>query len=200
MAAAVISWLAVGILLATSTGLLLTRDWRWSLGLLALQYFAMFWLVLQYWPFGMAAVKLVTGWMVSAAIGITRLGLPEKEEAAEAAWPQGRLFRLFAAGIVVLTTASATPGLSNLFASVSAPVLAGSLLLMGMGLLHLGITGQVLRVVLGLLTVLAGFETLYAALESSILVAALLAVVNLGLALAGAYLLTSAAPAEEESE
>ncbi|MEW6029277.1 MAG: hypothetical protein AB1564_13415 [Chloroflexota bacterium] len=199
MIVAVVSWLAVGLLLVTSTGLLLTRDWRWSLGLLAAQYLAMFWLVLQYWPFGMAAVKLVTGWMVSAAIGITRLGLPETEEPAEAAWPQGRLFRLFAAGIVVLIAASATPGLSSLIANVSPPVLAGSLILMGMGLLHLGITGQVLRVVLGLLTVLAGFETLYAALESSILVAALLAVVDLGLALAGAYLLTSAAPAEESA-
>jgi hypothetical protein len=195
----IFSWLAVGVLLIASTGLLLTRDWRWSLGWLAAQYLAAFWLVLQYWPFGMAAVKLVTGWMVSAAIGITRLGLPEKEEAAEPAWPQGRLFRLFAAGTVVLIVASAAPGLSNLFADVSAPVLVGSFLLMGMGLLHVGITGQVLRVVLGLLTVLSGFETLYAALESSILVAALLAVVNLGLAMAGAYLLTSAAPAPEEA-
>lgn len=199
MVIAILSWLAVGILLVTSTGLLLTRDWRWSLSLLAAQYLAGFWLVLQYWPFGMAAVKLVTGWMISAVIGITRLSLPEKEDPAEAAWPQGRLFRLFAVGIVVLVTASATPGLSNLIANVSPPVLAGGLLLMGMGLLHLGITGQVLRVVLGLLTVLAGFETLYAALESSILVAALLAVANLGLALAGAYLLTSAAPAEESA-
>jgi hypothetical protein len=198
MLISVLSWLAVGVLLVTSTGLLLTRDWRWSLGLLALQYFAMFWLVLQYWPFGMSAVKLVTGWMVSAAIGITRLGIPEREEAAEAAWPQGRPFRLFAAGIVVLVVVSATPSLSSLFANVTSPVLAGSLILMGMGLLHLGITGQILRVVLGLLTVLAGFETIYAALESSILVAALLAVVNLGLALAGAYLLT-AAPAEESA-
>jgi hypothetical protein len=37
------------------------------------------------------------------------------------------------------------------------------------------------------LTALAGFEILYAAVESSALVTALLAVVNLGLALAGAY-------------
>jgi len=42
-------------------------------------------------------------------------------------------------------------------------------------------------VIVGLLTVLAGFEIMYAAVESSALVTALLAVVNLGLALAGAY-------------
>ena len=47
------------------------------------------------------------------------------------------------------------------------------------------------RVILGLLTLLAGFEIIYAAVESSELVAAALAVVNLGLALTGAYLLSA---------
>jgi hypothetical protein len=58
-------------------------------------------------------------------------------------------------------------------------------------LLHLGLTAQPLRVVLGLLTVLSGFEILYAAVESATLVAGLLAAVNLGLALVGAYLLVA---------
>lgn len=66
---------------------------------------------------------------------------------------------------------------------------AGSLLLIGMGLLHLGITAHVLRVTIGLMTVLSGFEIIYSAVEDSVLVAALLAVINLGLALVGSYLL-----------
>jgi hypothetical protein len=41
------------------------------------------------------------------------------------------------------------------------------------------------------LTALSGFEILYAAMEGSILVAALLVVINLGLGLTGAYLLIS---------
>jgi hypothetical protein len=65
--------------------------------------------------------------------------------------------------------------------------------------LQLGINSGVLRVIVALLTVLAGFEVLYAALEGSILVAALLAVVNLGLGLAGAYLLNASTPEEPES-
>jgi uncharacterized membrane protein len=81
------------------------------------------------------------------------------------------------------------------------PVTSGSLLLIGMGLLHLGITSYVLRVVIGLMTVLSGFEILYSAVEGSILVAALLAVINLGLALVGAYLLIAEnAPGEVEPE
>ena len=67
-------------------------------------------------------------------------------------------------------------------------------MLIGMGLLHLGISAQPLRIILGLLTVLSGFEIIYAALESSLLVAALLAVVELGLSLTGAYILTSFEP------
>jgi hypothetical protein len=41
------------------------------------------------------------------------------------------------------------------------------------------------------MTVLAGFEILYSAVEGSILVAALLATINLGLALVGAYLMVA---------
>ena len=46
-----------------------------------------------------------------------------------------------------------------------------------------------LRVILGLLTLLTGFEILYAAVENSILVTGLLAVTNLGLGIVGSYLL-----------
>jgi hypothetical protein len=51
------------------------------------------------------------------------------------------------------------------------------------------------------MTVLSGFEILYSAVEGSILVAALLAVINLGLALVGAYLMIAEnAPQETEVE
>ena len=72
---------------------------------------------------------------------------------------------------------------------LSLPIAWGSLLLMGMGLLQLGTSATPLRVVLGLLTVLAGFEIIYAAVESSTLVAALLSTINLSLALTGVYML-----------
>jgi hypothetical protein len=68
-------------------------------------------------------------------------------------------------------------------------VTTGSLLLIGMGLLHLGITAHILRMTIGLMTILSGFEIIYSAVEGSILVAALLAVITLGLALVGSYLL-----------
>jgi len=65
-----------------------------------------------------------------------------------------------------------------------------SLLLMGIGLLQLGITIQPLRVIIALLTLISGFEIMYAFVESSALVAAMLVLINLGLSLVGTYLLS----------
>ena len=186
------AWIAVVTILLTSVGLLVARDWRWSITLLAIQYIAMFVLALQHWPLGMASVKVVAGWMAAAILGMTRSGLSNENLAEENIWPRGRLFRLFAAGIVVIIVAGVTPSVDTIMADAGFAVTTGSLLLVGMGLLHLGITAHILRVTIGLMTVLTGFEILYSTVEDSVLVAALLAVINLGLALVGSYLLIAA--------
>lgn len=192
-----IAWVAVVILLITSAGLLIVRDWRWSMVLLAIQFLGMFVLTLQHWPLGMSSVKLVAGWMSAAILGMTRSGFSSESLEEQGIWPRGRLFRLFAAAIVLLIVAATAPAVDTIMADAGYAVTSGSLLLIGMGLLHLGITSHILRVVIGLMTVLAGFEILYAAVEGSILVAALLAAINLGLALVGAFLLTAEHTPEE---
>jgi hypothetical protein len=186
-----LSWTAVLIILVTSSGLLLSRDWRWSLGLFAMQYLGSFWLVTRHWPVGMAAVKLVTGWMVIAALAMTLLPLSQKDQTEEQFLPQGVPFRLFASVVTALIVLAAAPRLEAATPGLGLPVIAGSLLPIGMGLLLLGSTSDIFRVILGLLTMLTGFETLYAAVEGSVLVAGLLAVVDLGLALVGAYLISN---------
>jgi hypothetical protein len=185
----VVSWVAVGGILMAAAGLVLSRDWRWSLAFLALQYLAAFWLVGLHWPIGLASAKLVTGWMAAAILGMTRLGLAFKSPAAELFWPQRRWFHLFLVAAVATLAAAATPRLETILPGLGTAVVGGSTLLMTMGLLHLGLTADVLRVTLGLLTVLSGFEVVYSAVEGSILVAAMLAIVNLGLALTGSYLM-----------
>ena len=193
------AWIAVVLMVITSAGLLLVRDWRWSIILLAAQYMGMFILTLQHWPIGMASVKLVAGWMSAAILGMTRSGLPGEALADENIWPRGLLFRLFAAATVVLIVAVVTPGVDTIMADAGFPVTNGGLLLIGMGLLHLGITARIMHVAIGLMTVLSGFEILYSTVEGSVLVAALLAVINLGLALVGAYLLIASSPQETQS-
>ena len=193
------AWITVGLVLATSAGLLISQDWRVALGLLGLQYVGVFWLTNQHWPISMAATKLVTGWMVIATLGMSWLSLKETIEDRERFLLRGRLFHLFAAGIVVIIMITTVPRVNVIIPGIGLPVISGSLILLGLGMLHLGMTVQPFRVILGLLTTLSGFEIIYAALESSILVAAMLSVVNLGLALVGAYLLTNRAPGPEES-
>lgn len=202
MATDIISWIAVGMILATSAIILISRDWRIPLGALALQYLAAFWLVTRHLPFVMGSAKLITGWMVVAAIGMTRLGLTATEEKPEdTSLQSGRWFRGILIGIVALVTAGATPRIETSIPGLGLPVIAGSILLIGAGVIHLGVTSDILRVTLGLLTMLTGFEVLYAAVESSILVAGLLALTNLGLGIAGSYLLVAGSiPLEAEDE
>jgi hypothetical protein len=193
------AWIAVVVIFITAVGLLIARDWRWSISLLAIQYLAMFVLALQHWPLGMASVKVVAGWMSAAILGMTRSGIFNEEFDEEYTWPRGRLFRLFAACIVLLIVRVVTRSVDTVMADAGFPVTSGSLLLIGLGLLQLGITASILRVTLGLMTILSGFEILYSAVEGSVLVAALLAVINLGLALVGAYLLVASSTQETES-
>jgi len=188
------AWIAVALIVITSVGLLLARDWRWSITLLSIQYVAMFVLILQHWPLGMGSVKVVAGWMAAAILGMTRSGLSNENLNEENTWPRGRLFRIFAAGIVVIVVAGTTPSVDTIMADAGFAVTTGSLLLIGMGLLHLGMTTNILRVAIGLMTVLSGFEIIYSAVEGSVLVAGLLAVITLGLALVGSYLLLASNP------
>lgn len=194
----ILEWVAVGIIVATSVGMLIARDWRVSVSLLAVQYLAMFVLLVSHLPLGMASAKVVAGWMSCAILGLTRSDLPEIME-DEGLWPRGRLFRLFAAALVAIIVAGAVPSVDAIMADAGLPVTSGALILIGMGLLHLGITSQVLRVTQGLMTVIAGFEILYATVEGSVLVAALLAVITLGLALVGAYLMIASRSSSAET-
>lgn len=200
MDALLFSWLAVGVLLLTAPLLITVRDWRWMLGLLAAAYLAVFLLTARHWPLGMAVVKLVTGWMAIAALGATRLSLAQPGEERGAFLAEGSFFRLSGAALVLLIAASGAPGVEKAIPGIGQPVIVGGLALVGMGLFQLGMTSDVLRVVTGLMMILAGFEIIYAAVESSILVAALLSTTNLGLALAGSYLLLRSLPSREEEE
>lgn len=199
----IVSWAAVGLILATSTVMLIIHDWRINLGALALQYIAAFWLVTRHLPFVMGSTKLITGWMVVAALGMTRLSLSseEEEDNEESSLLRGRWFRMILMCIVALVTAGVTARIEVVIPGLGLPVIAGGILLIGAGVVHLGVTSEILRVIIGLLTLLTGFEILYAAVESSILVAGLLSVISLGLGLAGSYLLLAGtSPPELENE
>jgi hypothetical protein len=186
---------AVPILMASSLVLLVGVGWRGTQIALSVQYLAVFWLVTLSWPIGMAMVKLVVGLMASAVLATTQPGV-DASHSLEVPF-SGRLFRILAALLMWIVVFSIFPAVENL-ARVGQATSLGSTLLLGMGLLQMGMNRQSARVVIGLLTFLAGFEILYAAQESSVLVAGLLAIINLSLALVGAYL--AAAPTMEQDQ
>jgi hypothetical protein len=194
MIAEILSWVSVAAALVTSAVILSSRDWRISLAALAVQYLAAFWLVTRHLPLAMGSVKLITGWMVVAILGMTRLSLPRQPDAGQDAfYPRGAAFRLTLMGIAALAAFGSAPQIEAAIPGLGLPVIIGGLLLIGSGAAHLSVTGDLLRVVMGLLTLLSGFEILYAAVESAILVAGLLAAINLGMGALGAYLLAAGA-------
>jgi hypothetical protein len=188
------SLIPVLLLAVSSLGLIVSRNWRWIILFLVIQYIGVFWMVSFLWPVGLAAVKGIIGWMAAAVLGASRSTSDLEDD--EFSGLSGRLFRGMAAVVVwVLVFSIAQP--VQYWIPTQLPILQGGLLLFGMGLLHLGMTTNPLRVVVGLLTVFAGFEILYASIESSVLMAGLMGVVNLGLALMGSYTLLSANMEEE---
>ncbi|MCW5874007.1 MAG: hypothetical protein KIS88_05110 [Anaerolineales bacterium] len=189
--------LVVLLLLITALYILVNQDWRWAIAALGLQYVWAFLLLLMAWPAELAVVKLVTGWIAASVLGLTRLNLPQ-QAAASGNVPSGRVFRLLAAGLVILMVLGAAPRLADWSRAFGIYQAWGGLLLLGMGLLQLALRSGFFRTALGLLTLFSGFEILYAAVEGSTLVIGLLTAVNLGIALVSAYLLT--APTLEAEE
>ena len=186
------------LLFLTATIILISRDWRLSIATLGIQYAGVFILVYQSWPFEIAVVKLVTGWIAGAVLGIALLNVLQDEIFKETFTLSEAVFRTLAAillGLVALSWGSRLPGW---FPALTVEQAVGGLLLIGIGLLHLSITALPFRVALGLLTFSSGFEIIYAAVERSILVIGLLAVVTLGLSLVTAYLLGAHAPEASE--
>jgi hypothetical protein len=186
------------ILVAVTSAVLLTsHNWIWTILALAIQYVGVFLLVATSWPMTISIVKLVVGWMAAAVLGMVMVSTPEAIRQEEPYWPSGRLFRLLTSGLVFLAVFSITPKAAEFIPNINSDTITGGLILIGMGLLHLGLTSQPLRTAIGILTFLSGFEIIYAAVEASTLVAGLMAFINIGIALVGAYLLVT--PTLEEN-
>jgi hypothetical protein len=187
----IIIFIAVIVIDLTSIFVLISKDWRLCIVSLAVQYVGVFVLVSASWPMEMAAAKVLAGWMACAILGIAMSYVPEAWPASEKTLLFGPFFRILAALILALAIISLVLNSQSWLSMISLPIRLASFSLIGFGLLQLSLSSHPLRVVIGLLTAFSGFEILYAAIETSTLVTGLLAVVTLGLALVGAYLLVA---------
>jgi hypothetical protein len=194
---------AVILVSITAAGILLTQSATWLVLLLAMQNVGVFLLVAEQWPAPMALSILIAGWISAVVIGWVAFSphqteaVSDREEGQIQAHPgvslfygkmiSALLFRLLAAILVVITMISASPTIIRYVPDTAMSTALGGMVLIGLGLLQLGLSDQPIRVVVGLLTVLAGFEILYSVVEISALVVGLLNLVTMSLAVLGAY-------------
>jgi hypothetical protein len=190
--------LAFIVIVITGMVILIFRDWRINAAALGLQYLAGFILVDLSWPIGMAVIKLIVGWMASSALAFTCLRQLKRKAEPEPA--SSLIFR----GIIGLLTIIvifiiASDIQQNIFPGVDLVILQAGLTLLGLSLMQLGSSAEPYLTIISLLSFMAGFEMIHAALEISTLLTGLLVVVNLGLALVGVFFITKNADKSESS-
>ncbi|MEN4011053.1 MAG: hypothetical protein ROW48_03390 [Bellilinea sp.] len=184
---AVLDFVPIILLMLTSIGLALYLPWRWSVIALAIQYLGVFWLVSQSLPLGLAAVKLVIGWMAGAVLATSQVNAVESQSLTDLS---GRVFRVLTTLFSFIVVFSIDSQI-QVWLAIQQPVLLGGLILLAAGLVQMGMTVAPFRLIIGLLTFIAGFEVLYAELVSSVLVVGLLGIITLGLAMAGSYFIAA---------
>ncbi len=205
---------ALILITISSVSLIVFSDWRVRLGLLAILYLGVFIILSLNWPVSLAVTKLVAGWMAAAVLGMALIGSPFPSTSSDSQTQFQRksfpgfvqnlrikpatFFYLFAAILVGLFTLSISSYLLAWIPGLQNEVVWAGLLLLGMGILQLGFRTDIFSTILGMLTMVSGFEIIYTSIERSTLVAGLLAGITLGLALVGAYLILS--PQFEEPE
>ena len=179
-----LAYIGLFLVMITSMELLIGNNLRLDIIALTVQYLAVFFLIMQAWPLGLAAVKLITGWMAVALIVSVQI---YRRESLEVAVPQtGQIFKLLVGVLIWVLIFSITTSLTK-WLPVPNIFLWSGMILIGIGLLQLSMSTQPLRIVFGLLTIFSGFEILYAAMENSVLVTSLLALVTLGMAVIAAF-------------
>lgn len=167
---------------AAAIMILLSTDWRWTIAGLAIQYLVAFVLISRVWPLGLSAIKLVSGWLTCVLLSMSATPALFREDFFSVR--SARFFGLFSTLFILLIVMAVAPGM-NAWLPIPYDHLVTGLLLIGMGILQMGFSQNHFRIMLGLMSLFIGFEILYAPLEGSALLAAILAGITLALGLIG---------------
>lgn len=201
---------AVG-LIVTSTLIVLLHDWRLSIILLLIQYVFANVLLIHFIPAEVALFKFIVGAMIcpvlfmsvrggrrtSATVRYTRWKAGVRVWTQRDVFGVGFPFRLMAVVLVALIIYALLQRLP--LSGVSFPLNLAIYWLGLIGLLIMTLTGRPLRVGLGLLTFMTGFELYYVTIERGLIVTGLMGALHLMVALSLAYLIVmQAGPAIEE--
>jgi hypothetical protein len=168
-------------------------------------------------PIELAAVKALVGIMICPVLYITarrvNWGRPEEEESETetavdrpprrwwhilgAGWPVRVIVAMLALAISIgLASRSPLPIVAD--QSLSRDLSIGAFSVILLGLINAALAENPLKVGLGLLSIMAGFELFYTVVEPTLTIVGLLGLTNLFLALAIAYLTTAWAARRSE--
>jgi hypothetical protein len=189
-----INLIPILILTAACLFIMLTDDWRKILISYAVIYISAFSIITQYWSFSFSLVKLITGLMSLVVLGLSinkHFEVPQRKLNAEF------IFRLVALFLIFVIMVFLVNQISN-YLSIPLEIALASLLMIGFSVFQLGISLQPRRIILAILTLFFGFELIFSANESSLLVNGLLALVSLLVALMGGYMIVNEFESDEE--
>jgi hypothetical protein len=183
------NWIPLALVAATAFALIVVERPGLQIAILAAQYASVAWLSSLALPPQVAVVKVVAGMITCGVLALTVAGSRSPDESGS-----GRAFRAIA-GILILGAAIGI-GRTNWMRipDIRPEAIMAAAVLMSMGLLQLGLFRTPLRVCIGLITLLSGFEIAYAVIEPALAILALLASVHIGLAMVVSYLTLVARP------
>ena len=206
----------IGVVIS-ATLLVVSRDWRLNVFALAAQYFFLTLSMTRVVRVEMAAVKGLIGWVICLVFYMTEQQAQSSRQTDESAedvaldsWFGARVRLWRQEGISAQAAFSFLAALlvgGAIYAGASAislPALPTELSLIcyylaAAGVLLLGLSQDPLRVGVGLLTILSGFDLFYVALEPSLVVTGLLGSISFIVALGTAYLKAALAVGAEEA-
>ena len=183
------NWLPLILVAATAFALLIVERPSFQIAILAAQYASVAWLTSLALPPQVAAVKLVAGMITCGVLALTVAGSRSPSESGS-----GKAFRAIAS--ILIMGAAIGIGRANWMRipDIHPEAIMSATILLSMGLLQLGLFRTPLRVCIGLITMLSGFEIAYAVIEPALAILALLASLHIGLAMVVSYLTLVAHP------
>jgi hypothetical protein len=189
-----VNYFLIFILTVALFGLILANTRRLMMIAFGVVVLMLFSINIQFWSFGFAASKFLTGLMAMLILALTP---GQHIEANTIKSGAGRIFYSVSFSFCILLVFF-TIQKTTRFLAVGQDQSMPALLVLLCGFILLGIAQHPFRIIMGLLTIITGFEVLYSAVEQSLLVNGLLGAVMLLIAWVGSYLLMPTIPGDEQ--
>ncbi len=180
-----INLLPVLVLGITCYLILRAHQWQRIILYYALIFLSAFSITAQYWSFTFSLVKVLTGLMSLVILGIS---MNRHHEPGLQIGRAESIFRMAGLSLLNVIVIFIVSRVSN-YLAIPVEIGLASLLMIAFGLFQLGITHEPHRIFLAIIMFFYGFELIYSANETSLLVNGLLAFITLLVALIGSYLI-----------